>query len=91
MLHLAMAFTAALAAPAPGYSAQPVMMPEPRFAIRDTMWRCGAAGCNGDKSSSRPEIVCAAFVKKVGPVTAFLANGRAMGPEDLEKCNASAR
>ena len=89
---LALAFVATPAISAPHYLAQPAASPAAkRIVLRDTVWKCGDAGCGGTRSNSRPAIVCALLVRAVGPVRSFAEEGRAMGAEDLEKCNARAK
>lgn len=89
ILALAIAATPAFAA-AP-YQAQPATTPsQEKFVLRDTVWKCGAAGCVGSKSSSRPAVVCAVLAREVGSLRSFTADGRAMSAEQLEKCNARA-
>jgi hypothetical protein len=87
----AIILAAALAASAPHYQAEPVSRPaENRMVLRDTMWKCAETACVGTKSSSRPAIVCAVLVRKIGPVRSFHAGGQALDPAALEACNARA-
>lgn len=60
-------------------------------ALQGVTWRCGEEGCTAGETSSRPEIVCAAFVKKVGAVRSFTAGDRVLDAAALEKCNARAK
>ena len=83
--------TPALAA-GPHFQAEPAATPaETRFALRDTLWRCGDAGCAAAESSSRPAIVCAVLAREVGQLRSFSVKGEALSPEALEKCNARAK
>ena len=87
LLAFALFSTPVLAAPA--FEADPTAKPAAeRIVLRDTIWRCGDAGCAAGKSSSRPAVVCAVFAKKVGSLRSFSAEGQALSPEELEKCNA---
>ena len=89
ILALAIAATPAFAALP--YQAQPAATPsQERFVLRDTVWKCGAAGCVGTKSGSRPAVVCAVLAREVGSLRSFAAEGRTMSAEELEKCNARA-
>ena len=60
-------------------------------ALQGVTWRCGDEGCTAGETSSRPEIVCAAFAKKIGAVLSFAAGNRALDAAALEKCNARAK
>jgi len=74
------------------YSAQPEAAPaSAKLVARDTIWKCGPDGCFAGKSNSRPAVVCAVLVKQVGAVRSFSANGTALAPDQLEKCNAKAQ
>jgi hypothetical protein len=87
---LALAFFAAPAL-AGHYHAQPAAKPEAaRLILRDTIWSCGESGCAAGKSNSRPAIVCEVLAKEVGPLRSFSVDGRALTPQQLEKCNARA-
>jgi hypothetical protein len=87
---LAVALSASSAGAAP-YRAEPVTMPaKARVMVRDTLWNCGGEACVGSRSNSRPEIVCALLVKRVGPLRSFQSAGTALPPEALEACNARA-
>ena len=97
---LALVFSsAALVAPAgpafaaaPHYKAEPVAAPSARRVIaRGLVWRCGAAGCVAPQGNSRPAIECAALAREVGRLGSFVAGGRALSAEELQKCNARAR
>jgi hypothetical protein len=87
----AVILAAALSASAPHYRAEPVSTPtHARIVLRDIMWNCGETGCVGTKSSSRPAIVCALLVKKIGRLRSFQVAGEALAPAALEACNAHA-
>ena len=89
ILGLALAGSPALANP--HYLAEPAVKPATsKLVLRDTVWKCGDAGCAGSKSSSRPATVCAVLVRQVGSLRSFSANGEALSPQELEKCNARA-
>ncbi len=92
LLAIAMIATPVLAA-APQFQAEPVARPaETRIALRDTLWRCGDAGCTGaGESVSRPAIVCAVLAKEVGALKSFAVKGEALDADELERCNARAK
>ncbi len=85
------AATPALAG-APHFQAQPVAKPaEAQLALRDTLWRCGEAGCGAGESSSRPAVVCAVLAREVGTLRSFAVKGQALAADELAKCNARAK
>jgi hypothetical protein len=101
MLHILTAVfilasaTPAFAAPAgvdPYYHAGPSAKPaQAKLVLRDTIWRCGDAGCSAGRSNSRPVVVCEVLVREVGKLDTFTVAGEALAADDLEKCNARAR
>jgi hypothetical protein len=89
---LASALVGAPAVAAPLFQAQPETAPAAaKFALRDTLWQCGAEGCVAAKSDSRPAIVCSVLARKVGTLRSFSFKGRALSAEELGKCNARAK
>ena len=58
-----------------------------RFVAREVVWLCEGTNCSAARSTSRPAIICAALVKKAGPVASFVANGKALEAEELARCN----
>ena len=77
---LAASYSAKLAAPASG-----------RFIARDITWNCGPDACQGATDESRPVVLCQSLAKRAGRVDSFLVDGRALGSNELDKCNASAK
>ncbi len=80
-------------AQAPAYRAIPAT---PATALQnvvvgETLWKCAPEGCTTTKSASRPAILCAQAVKKLGRLDSFVVNGTAVGTDDLAKCNAKAK
>lgn len=74
------------------FRAQPETAPsEARLVVRDTVFRCGAAGCVAPRGASRAELVCAALAREVGGLESFSANGRLFDPAALAECNRRAR
>lgn len=61
--------------------------PESRFVARDVVWLCEGATCSAARGTSRPAIMCAALVKKVGQVTSFVVDGKALEAAELARCN----
>lgn len=58
-----------------------------RFVARDIVWKCTDSTCFAGKGGSRPVIMCAALVRKVGPVTNFIAGDETLAAADLATCN----
>ncbi|HZG09383.1 MAG TPA: hypothetical protein VEZ70_10440 [Allosphingosinicella sp.] len=80
------------AAAAPHYVAQPAAQAaSDTLVVRGLVWKCGPAGCTAGKSNSRPATDCAALARQVGSLIRFVAGGRELPAEALEKCNARAR
>ncbi len=67
---------------------QPVEMR--RTVVRGAMFMCDGTSCLGSKANSRPNIVCASFVREFGAASSFIADGKALDAEALAKCNARA-
>ena len=96
MTRFAAIFTAAalLAAPAlaGSYSAKPLTAPATAKIIgKDISWACGADGCQGSTQASRPLVLCQDLAKRAGRLQSFVADGRALSADQLDKCNASAK
>ncbi len=96
MTRFAVLFTAAalLASPAVAatYSAKPVVAPAAKRIVgRDIAWACGPAACQGSTESSRPLLLCKDLAKRAGRLSSFVADGRALGATELDKCNAAAK
>jgi hypothetical protein len=96
MTRFAAIFTAAtlIAAPAMAgsYLAKPVTAPAAAKIIgKDISWLCGADACQGATDASRPLVLCQDLAKRAGPLQSFVADGRALSAEQLDKCNASAK
>ena len=88
LIGLAIASSPAIAA---NYSATPSAPASGRFIARDITWNCGAAACQGATAESRPVVLCQGLAKQVGRIDAFLVDGRAFTPDELGRCNASAK
>lgn len=95
MLRPALAFTALALAAAPAsaatYSARLLAPADGRFITRDIVWQCAPAACLGATEHGRPLTLCQSLAKRAGPIVGFVADDRAMGAAELERCNASAR
>jgi hypothetical protein len=61
-----------------------------RAVAGSLVWNCTGTTCVAPRGTSRPAIVCARFVREVGRVTGFTANGEALDAAALERCNAAA-
>jgi hypothetical protein len=74
------------------YSAKPAAKTEAgRIIARDISWTCGPDACQGSTEESRPAVLCQGLAKRAGRLESFIANGRAFGSAELDKCNASAK
>ena len=73
------------------FQAQPAVPPSARVIAKDVSWLCGNAGCVTSSAGSRPAVVCAQLVRKVGWLASFSSNGTAFGADQLARCNARAR
>jgi hypothetical protein len=95
MIRIASALTLAALAASPAlatnYSAKPITPAGQKVVARDVIWACGPAACQGSTPESRPAIVCQSLAKKVGRLENFVANGRAFGPAELDRCNTAAK
>jgi hypothetical protein len=91
-LIVAAATIASTPAVAATYSAKPAVVPAAsRIIAGDISWNCGPDACKGSTEESRPAVLCQGLAKRAGPLTSFVANGRAFGAAELAKCNASAK
>ena len=91
LLAIAAAALAASPAVAGTYSAKLAAPAEQRIIARDITWNCGPDACQGATDESRPAVLCQSLAKRAGRVESFIANGRAFGPAELDRCNAAAR
>lgn len=57
---------------------------------KGVLWTCEGANCSAPRDTSRPTIVCARLVQKVGPVARFATPKGDLEAEDLARCNESA-
>jgi hypothetical protein len=89
---IAAAILVATPALAGTYSAKPVAAPEATKIIgKDISWVCGANGCTGSTEASRPVILCQDLAKRAGRIESFLADGKPLSAEQLDKCNSAAK
>jgi carboxylesterase type B len=96
MTRFAPIFAAAalIAAPAMAgsYSAKPLAAPAATKIIgKDISWSCAAGSCQGSTDASRPLVLCQDLAKRAGRLESFVADGRALSADQLDKCNASAK
>ena len=98
MVRLATLIAASLAlsgtaqAQSPTYRAVPVAAIVHTNVIADgVMWRCGSEGCLATNATSRPAIVCAQAVRKVGKLESFSVGTTAFDADALAKCNTKAK
>lgn len=79
-------------AQSPAYRAVPVAQASAGTVIADgVLWRCGDAGCIATNATSRPAIVCAQAVRKVGKLASFTVGTVSFDEAALAKCNAKAK
>lgn len=57
---------------------------------KGVLWQCDGDVCSAPRDISRPVIVCARLVQKVGPVVRFTTPQGDLAAEDLARCNESA-
>lgn len=57
---------------------------------KGVLWKCDGTACSAPRDTSRPVIVCARLVQKVGPVARFTTPQGELAAEDLARCNESA-
>ena len=57
---------------------------------KGVLWKCEGDVCSAPRDTSRPVIVCARLVQKVGPVARFATPQGDLAAEDLARCNKSA-
>ncbi|MCT2557448.1 hypothetical protein N0B51_00490 [Tsuneonella sp. YG55] len=95
LAYTALTFSAALA-PAPAQAATgaafyhaelAVPAAEARTIASGLLWNCADTACTANKGTSRPVIVCKRLAKEVGPISAFVANGKPIDGDDLARCN----
>ena len=86
-----LAALAASPAFATSYSAKPITAAGQKIVARDVVWACGPAACQGASDEGRPATVCQSLAKKVGRLETFVADGRAFGVQELDRCNAAAK
>jgi hypothetical protein len=84
---------ALVAAPAAAstYSAKLAVPTTERIIARDIIWTCGADACQGATDESRPAVLCQSLARRVGKVGSFVADGRALAPAELDRCNSAAK
>ena len=80
----------AQAAPGGGYYQATLAsaLAEPKMEILNgVMWHCAEDSCTGNRSGSRPVIVCGRLAHHVGEIARFSAAGDALDAKDLAACN----
>src|SRR4051812_11148660 len=82
-----------VAAPAAGstYSAALASPTSERIISRDIVWSCAGGACQGATGESRPAVLCQSLARHAGKLGAFVADGRAFTPAELDKCNTAAK
>lgn len=92
-LLLSAAGTPAFAAPATGYSLVPAAAVTSSDSVvsSDVVWKRVGDRYVAPAAGSRPAMVCAQVVKKLGKVSSFTANGEDFDETALAKCNEKAK
>ncbi|MCY7339528.1 MAG: hypothetical protein LH465_06195 [Sphingomonas bacterium] len=81
-----------VAASAASYSAKPIApVAAKRIIVRDIVWSCGPAACQGATDTGRPILLCQGLAKKAGVIESFIVDGRALAAAELNQCNTAAR
>ena len=96
MIRFALMFTAAAALASPAiagsYSATPTTAPAtPRIVGKDIVWSCAGGSCQGSTDYGRSVVICQNLARKAGRLESFTVDGRALGAQELAKCNSSAK
>lgn len=91
-LAFALSAVALIAAPASAatYSAKLAMPTSERFIVRDIVWNCGPAACQGATEESRPVVLCQSLAKQGGRIDSFVVDGREFTAAQLNQCNSVA-
>ena len=82
-----------LAAPAAAatYAGKPAgPASESKFVGRDIIWSLAGGSYRGTTDHSRPVVLCQSLAKRAGRLESFTVDGKALGAEELAKCNAAA-
>jgi hypothetical protein len=87
----AVAVFAAAPAAAATYSAKPAIPASGRIATANVLWTCGSGSCVGSTDNSRPVVLCQGLAKEAGRIDSFTVDGREIAPDEMARCNASAR
>lgn len=83
----------AKAAPSASWYAATLVTPldgSQKVIQKGVLWACAGAECTAPRDTSRPAIVCARLVQKLGPVTRFATPQGDLAAEDLARCNGAA-
>ena len=64
--------------------------PATQIVEKGLLWFCSQQSCSASESNSRDAIVCSALVRKLGPLHAFSADGKAFDERQLADCNSRA-
>jgi hypothetical protein len=71
--------------------ADPARAPATRLILDGASWRCEGETCTASGGASQPaERACRRVVARLGAVTAFTWQGRALDADQLAVCNAAA-
>lgn len=91
LLPIMIAAGSASATAAPLYRAGLATPATVKMVLKDVSWTCVGAACAAPRTASSSDgKVCAAMVRKVGPVTSFNSGERAFDDAELARCNSAA-
>lgn len=91
LLPVLLAAGTASATAAPLYRAGLATPATLKIVVKDVSWTCVGAACAAPRTASSSDgKVCAAMVRKVGPVTSFNTGDRSFDEAELAQCNSAA-
>ena len=61
--------------------------PAAQIVEKGLLWSCSQQSCYAPESNSRDAIICSALARKLGPLHAFSAGGKAFDQQQLASCN----
>jgi hypothetical protein len=61
-----------------------------RVVANGSVWSCSGSTCQAATTGAINVRACKALVSKVGPVTSFGSESRALDADELARCNAAA-
>lgn len=62
----------------------------PQIVEKGLLWSCSRQSCSASQSNSRDTIICGALARRLGPLSAFSADGKSFDATKLAECNSRA-